>query len=51
MREEADGMLTSLLMKGGSDRVSYEVSDSGRTLTTRTSGSLGDQVIVFRRRP
>jgi hypothetical protein len=31
------------------DRVTYEVSDNGRTLTTRTAGPLGTQEIVFRR--
>src|SRR5258706_8950057 len=30
------------------DHVTYEVSDDGRTLTTKTSGPLGTQEIVFR---
>jgi hypothetical protein len=34
---------------GEVDRVTYEVSADGQTLTTTTSGSLGTQVIVFRR--
>jgi ketosteroid isomerase-like protein len=35
---------------GQVDRVAYEVSADGRTLTTTTSGHLGEQVIVFDRR-
>jgi len=35
---------------GQTDRVTYEVSLDGRTLTTRTSGNFGDQAIVFDRR-
>jgi hypothetical protein len=31
------------------DHVTYEISDDGRTLTTKTAGSLGTQEIVFRR--
>jgi hypothetical protein len=39
---------TLLTRKDGQvDRVTYEVSDDGKTLTTRTSGPLGDQTIVF----
>src|SRR5216683_2559512 len=35
---------------GQIDRVTYEVSADDKTLTTRTSGDLGDQVIVFDRK-
>ena len=31
------------------DHVTYEISDDGRTLTTKTAGPLGTQEIVFRR--
>jgi hypothetical protein len=34
---------------GEVDRVTYEVSADGALLTTRTSGRLGEQVILFRR--
>jgi hypothetical protein len=34
---------------GEVDRVTYEVSADGHSLTTTTSGGLGTQVIVFRR--
>ena len=43
---------TTLKQKNGqTDRVTYEVSSDGKMLTTKTSGPLGDQVIVFRRQP
>jgi len=35
---------------GRTDRVTYEVSADGRTLTSRTSGDLGDQLIMFDRK-
>ena len=39
---------TILTRKDGQvDQVTYEVSADGSTLTTTTSGTLGEQVIVF----
>ena len=35
---------------GHVDRVTYDVSADGRTLTTTTSGHLGEHVMVFDRR-
>ena len=41
---------TVLTRKNGIvDRVTYQISDDGRTLITRTAGPLGTQEIVFRR--
>jgi len=33
-----------------STRITYELSDDNRTLTTKTVGELGEQVIVFARK-
>ena len=42
---------TILTRKDGQvDRVTYEVSADGSTLTTTTSSTLGEQVMVFERR-
>lgn len=44
-------LLDTVMTRGNGvvDHVTYEISDDGRTLTTKTAGPLGTQEIVFRR--